>query len=459
MMVANGRCNGRARPLRGRAMLARIILAVGMLTMAHSGVVCAQATNAAAAGEQRIVVAIEEKSDPIPAIGSSPRGYSGFTGYAGSERSRATSTRIAREHGLTEISAWSIEPLKLRCMLYAIPAGGDREHVLAELRRDNRVHLAQPLQEFATLSVPSALDASPKAVAATTPYNDPYVGLQTGFSSIGAAQAQRWASGRHVAVALIDTGIDASHPDLAGRVGEQRDFVGGTAADAAQDRHGTEVAGVIAAVANNGVGIVGIAPAVELLSYRACWPVARGASPARCNSFTLAQALGAAIASKARIINLSLGGPHDPLLAELLDYAIAHGKIIVGAMPGDGNADGFPVGTKAVIAVGSSGDSKQQPERQSLAAPGEEILTLEPGGSYDYASGTSLATAHVTGAIALLLQISPKLDEHALLAVLGSSVRARGEPIDACLALRSIGHGEGSCEGTWQVSASGHLSQ
>ena len=394
--------------------------------------------------ERRIIVAIAEKPDPMLASGSSPRGYSGLPAYSGSERTRATSLRLARDHNLTEISAWTIEPLNVRCMLYEIPASADRATVLAELSKDRRVHLAQPLQEFTTLTtIPT--EASSAATTVNARFNDPYVGLQTGFSSIGAGEAQRWASGKNVTVALIDTGVDATHPDLLGRVGEQRDFVGATQSDPAHDRHGTEVAGIIAAVANNGVGIVGVAPSVELFSYRACWPVGDGASSARCNTFTLAQALAAAIRSQARVINLSLGGPQDPLLAELLETAIARGAIVVGAVAPYADTQGFPVSTKGVIAVDSSGSARTS-NPAILRAPGNEILTLEPGGSYDYASGSSLATAHVTGAIALLLQIAPKLDEAAVLSMLRESVHHPGGPIDACVAIRTAsGHHE-SCD-------------
>lgn len=428
-------------PLRRAAALAALMLVLGT-PLAAPAANPAGAANGAL--ERRIVVAIAEKPDPMLANGSSPRGYAGLPAYSGSERTRAASARFAREHDLTEISAWTIEPLRVRCMLYEIPASADRASVLAELRKDGRVHLAQPLQEFTTLTtMPAAPPAA--SVRAHPDFNDPYVSLQTGFSSIGAGQAQRWASGRNVSVALIDTGVDASHPDLAGRIGERRDFVGASIGDPSLDRHGTEVAGIIAAVANNGVGIVGIAPSVELHSYRACWPMEAGASRARCNSFTLAQALAAAIRSNARVINLSLGGPSDPLLAELLEHAIARGTIIVGAVAPDADAQGFPISTKGVIPVDSSGAAHRS-IHAALRAPGEEILTLEPGGSYDYASGSSLATAHVTGAIALLLQVAPKLDEPAVLAMLRDSVRREGGPIDACLAIRAASGHHDSCD-------------
>ena len=407
------------------------------------------ATSAEAASDhdgaisRRIVVAITEKPDPMMISGSSPRGYAGLPGYAGSERTRATAARIARDHELAEVSAWTIEPLNLRCMLYEIPASADRARVLAELRKDRRVHLAQPLQEFSTLTATSARPAD-QATPAKPEFNDPYVGLQTGFSAIDAGAAQHWASGRSVSVALVDSGVDATHPDLAERIVEQRDFVGGEAGDPGRDRHGTEVAGVIAAVANNGVGIVGVAPAVELHVYRACWPSEAGASHAHCNSFTLAQALAAAIRSSARVINLSLGGPPDPLLAELLEHAIARGTIVVGAVAPDTEVPGFPISTQGVIAVDSSG-APDAPIPTALRAPGGDILTLEPGGSYDYASGSSLAAAHVTGAIALLLQVSPRLDDNRILALLRQSVRHNGGPINACVAISAASGHHGTC--------------
>jgi subtilisin family serine protease len=403
---------------------------------------------------RRIIVAIAEKPDPMMASGSSPHGYAGLPAYTGSERTRADSARLARDYELTEISAWMIEALQIRCMLYEIPASADRENVLADLRKDRRVRLAQALQEFTTrTATPAGPSMATNTVGAD--FNDPYVGLQTGFSSIGAGQAQRWSSGRNVSVALIDTGVDATHPDLAGRVAEQRDFVGSGKGDPGRDRHGTQVAGVIAAVANNGLGIVGVAPSVQVLSYRACWPAEIGSSAARCNSFTLAQALGAAINANARVINLSLGGPHDDLLAQLLEHALHKGTIIVGAVPPDSEGTGFPTDTRGVIAVSAGADRPSSAQHPSLAAPGRDILTLEPGGSYDYASGSSLASAHVTGVIALLLQISPKLGEAELFAALDHSSQRAGGLIDACVAVNLAAGSDAASCATGEAAAQG----
>ncbi|MEZ5461337.1 S8 family serine peptidase [Dokdonella sp.] len=413
------------------------------LMLAGTGKLRAQSS--AIPATRAIIVAVEERPDPALAAGSTQRGYGRQADYSGSARTRAIAAGLARDHGLVELSAWVIDPLHLRCMVYAIAASSDRAEVLSRLRSDRRVALAQELQEFDTLSTPSGSLAAASSASSTDQYNDPYVALQTGFASIGAGQAQRLANGEGVGVALIDTGVDSTHPDLKGRIRGQRDFVNTPALDPGSDRHGTEVAGVIAAVANNGVGIVGVAPAASLHAFRACWPLVAGRPAARCNSFTLAQALGAAIDSDARIINLSLGGPHDPLLEQLLDVALRRGKIVVAATPADGRPFGFPSGVAGVIAVSASTPDPSAPGNAALRAPGKQILTLEPGGSYDYASGSSLAAAHVTGTVALLLQLAPATDSTALATLLKHTSQAQPDQIDACAAAHSVHGGRGSC--------------
>lgn len=386
-------------------------------------------------GSRRIVVAIADRPDPVSRAGSTPRGYGGLPDYSGSSRTRALASDVAADHKLREISAWTIEALRLRCMLYELPEGVGRDSALAGLRADARVRLAQPLNRFETFgaTAPAVAAAAPTPTGSEA-YNDPYVGLQRGFDAIDAASAQRWARGAGVEIAVIDTAVDAEHPDLRGRIAEQRDFAGTAAPSAEKDRHGTEVAGVIAAVANNELGIVGIAPGANLRSYRACWTV-DAAGKARCDSYTLALALGAAIDAGADIVNLSLGGPSDQLLTELATYAIEHGALVVGAVPPDGRMDGFPAGVPGVIAVRALGDA---PAPAAIGAPGRDILTLEPGGRYDFASGSSLAAAHVSGALALLLEVRPRLRGAELLALLRDAQPGPDASIDVCQAMTAV---------------------
>src|SRR5258705_9176099 len=141
---------------------------------------------------------------------------------------------------------------------------------------------------------------------------------------------QQRATGRGIRVAVIDTGGDRSHPDLRGRIDTARNFVSDDARFDS-DIHGTAVAGIIAANADNGIGIVGLAPDAGLLVLKACWQHAIDDVRAQCNTFTLAKALTFAIDQRADIINMSLGGPNDPLLGLLIEIALTRGIIIVAA--------------------------------------------------------------------------------------------------------------------------------
>jgi subtilisin family serine protease len=382
----------------------------------------AQAQAAVAEAAQHLIVAVADHPEPAPAAGGPPRlGYRRLPSYGGSDRALAEAQALARQHGLVEVAAWSITALGWRCMLYRLPDGTQRNDLLTRLARDPRVALAQALNEFRTLG-----DAPPVAG-----YNDPYAGLQANLGAMQAWRAHPFSQGEGVRIAVIDSAIDSRHPELAGRVVAERDFVGQPLANAATEPHGTQVAGVMAATAHNGQGIVGVAPRAQILAYRACWGVAGGG--ARCNSFTLAQALSAAIAAGAQVINLSLGGPRDALLEALAQRAMQRGALVVGALPPAGTAPGFPAALPGVIAVTAQ---EAGPAAGALSAPGRQVLTLAPGGGYDFASGSSLAAAQASGALALLLAVQPNLDAARARALLGAAVPGGG--IDICQALQTL---------------------
>ena len=371
-----------------------------------------------------ILLTVANPAEPVTQnAGSTLRGYDSMPLYTPGGSASAAVAAIEQSYGLHEVAAWPIAPLQVHCVVLEVPAGISRDQMLTQLARDPRVSLAQPLQIFGTLA------------GGAGGYNDPYFGLQRGFAQIDAADAQRWSRGEGVRVAVIDTGMDSSHPDLQGRVEAQRNFVDDDIRQFDADRHGTEVAGVIAADANNREGIVGVAPGVHILALKACWQQQPAADGAQCNSFTLAQALTIAIESGVRVINLSLGGPADPLLAQLVEYALKRGIVVVGAVPPDGRIDGFPVGVPGVIAV----DTAEHPAvaGAALRAPGREVLTLTPGGHYDFVSGSSLAAAHVSGAVALLLAVDSRLGPATISALLGRT-STHGDAINVCAALAAL---------------------
>jgi subtilisin family serine protease len=389
-------------------------------------------SRAVAEPDRYLVLAVANTDTPMPMqAGATPGTYGMRMPYASGGAARSRMEDIERQYGLQEAAAWPIRSLGLHCVLAKLPDGKSGEAVLAALQGDKRLDLAQPLQRFSTYA---------------EGYNDPYAMLQRGFVDLDAVDAHRMSRGDGVRIAVIDTGADVRHPDLEANVAATRNFVDRDAARFERDRHGTAIAGVIAAVANNGEGIVGVAPGARLEVIKACWQTDTGSGTAECNSFTLAQALEAAMAMDAQIINLSLGGPSDPLLARLLARAVEQRRIVVAAVPPDGRFDGFPLGVPGVIAVARA--DRPAAGGRALAAPGQDILTLSPGTHYDYESGSSLAAAHVSAAAALLLAANPKIDATQIFGVLKHSMRQTksGESIDACTALASFGGGS-SCAG------------
>jgi subtilisin family serine protease len=256
--------------------------------------------------------------------------------------------------------------------------------------------------------------------------------------------AQAWSRGEGVKVAVIDTGVDVEHPDLRASVAVAQNFVDADDQQFRRDRHGTEIAGVIAAIANNRQGIVGVAPAARLLIFKACWQAAPGADAAHCNSFTLARALAAALDAHAQVVNLSLAGPDDPLLSDLIREGLRRGIVFVGAAGDAASAGDGLMHHPGIIEVASA--EQHTMLGAALFAPGREILTLLPGGHYDFASGDSIATAQVTGVVALLLAkdrtVTPAMAYQLLRDT--SVAGPVGGHVDACAAVIALIH-QGSC--------------
>jgi subtilisin family serine protease len=384
--------------------------------------------------DRYIIVAVDNEPAAFVAhAGATPRDYGGVGIYGPTAQARQMLRAVEHEYGLKEVNAWPIEPLHVHCAVLEIPAGSDRNRVLAALAKDRRIKLTQPLQTFATRTDNSRHDGS---------YNDPYFGLQHGFQEMDVADAHPFSRGEGVKVAIIDTGVDILHPDLKDRVAAAVNFVDADEVQFRRDRHGTELAGVIAAVANNREGIVGVAPNARLLVFKACWQAQSDADAARCNSFTLARALAAAFDAHAQIVNLSLAGPDDPLLGDLISEGQRRGVLFVGAAGENGLMH-----RPGIIQVASA-ESRPAGD-DALYAPGNEILTLLPGGHYDFASGASIATAQVSGVLALMLAKNSALSAAAAYRLLRdtSSVGGVGGSmggVDACAAVVSL-LGRGSC--------------
>jgi hypothetical protein len=393
-------------------------------------------------GEQYIIAAVDNNPTAfLASAGGTPHGYDNIAVYGPTSRARALMRSLEKDYRLREISDWPIEPLHMHCAVLQIPDGADRTALLATISADPRIKLAQPLQTFATRS---------------TDYNDPYVELQRGLQQMNVLEVHRWSIGDGVKVAVVDTGADIEHPDLRGRIAAADNFVDADADRFRRDRHGTEMVGAIAAVANNHEGIVGVAPGVRLFVFKACWQLHDDADAASCNSFTLARALVAALDAHVQIINLSLTGPDDPLLRDLIHEGLRRGVIFVGAVSSVADGRGL-LHQPGVIEVASV----ETPSRldTALYAPGRDILTLMPGGRYDFATGDSIATAQVSGVVALLLAARHGLTADAAYKLLQSTSAHPGSgssdlaaavvgAVDACAAMTTLLGGEACKEPT-----------
>lgn len=261
--------------------------------------------------------------------------------------------------------------------------------------------------------------------------NDPDFGRQWGMTRIGAPQAWDRGRGAGVVIAVVDTGADFAHPDLAAKLLPGRNWVKPGAAPQDDNSHGTHVAGIAAAVTNNGIGVVGTAPDARILPLKALDSSGTGSGS------DIDGAIRFAANSGAGVINLSLGGFAQGVTgASFVDacrYAFSAGSLCVVAagnefITGSGFAD------DPVLVVSATGLNDEKPSyssgvgaaRWGIAAPGggdtplageQRIWSTVPGG-YGYKSGTSMAAPHVAGAIAILegLGMSPQQAVERLLA-------------------------------------------
>ena len=399
--------------MNGRHIL-RCLLAIGLAILATARPLpAATANNTAAPPDQQILVMVQHPPDHYRPNGAYGGGYG--DGVARSARERLA-RRIARAHGLTLVDAWPMPMIGLDCFVMAVPTGRSTAAAVDEVSRDADVQWAQPVHTY-------------EAQGGSISHNDPLYPAQPAARQWHLADLHQLATGRGIKVAVIDSGIEAKHPDLAGQVEVNRNFVAGR--PTAIEQHGTGVAGIIAAKADNGVGISGVAPGARILGLRACWQPT--GSRAVCDSFSLVKALYFAIDQKADVINMSLSGPDDRLLRQLVDLALERGSAVVAAFDKRRPDGGFPASVLGVIAVS---DSPVAPVRGHVyTAPGRDIPTTQPGDRWFLVNGSSYAAAHVSGLVALLRQ-KRRSPEPIL-------VSERNGAIDACASLVRV---TGACD-------------
>ena len=386
----------------------RLLLAVaGMTVLVAAQPAYTQEVMAPAADRQILVM-----------LKLGPPHYRPGTSYGGSygdssamAARRRIAMGIARRNGFTLVDGWPMPLLGVDCYVMRIPEGVAIDAAIAQVSKDPKVAWSQPLQVYQARG-------SPKPASV----NDPLFRAEPAATAWRLADLHRIATGRGVSIAIIDSKIDVVHPDLAGQFSANLDFVDKPAASS--EAHGTGVAGIVGAKGGNGIGIVGIAPDARMMALRACWQTAAG--PTLCNSLSLARALQFAIERNAAVINLSLAGPADPLLARLISIATGRGIAVVAAFDPSLPQGGFPASLPGVIAVAD--ESLQSLPGRVYGAPGRDVPTTQPGGKWYLVNGSSYAVAHVSGLIALLRQADGRSSRVAL-------VRGAGGTVDACATL------------------------
>ncbi len=311
-----------------------------------------------------------------------------------------------------------------------------------------------------------ALLAVPAAAQAFTP-NDPLAAKQWYLTQDRAFDAFNFLPLLpSVRVAVIDSGVDLSHPELQGRVAETRSFVGGTAAD--EQGHGTFVAGEIAAAVDNARGIAGLAPSARLLVAK----VVR--DDGTVSPRVEAQAIRWAVDNGAKVVNISLGGVRDPqdrhhsgfslVEQRAINYATARGALVIASA---GNNPypamrswrfaSYPAALDHVVGVGSygrSGDvsdfSNHDDQYLDLVAPGEGVFSLLPRAitskntgcqeqgysscgpkEYRRGAGTSFSTPQVAAAAAVLFSLRPWLAPEQV-ATLLERTATPATPVNGC---------------------------
>jgi subtilisin family serine protease len=321
---------------------------------------------------------------------------------------------LARRHRIDRIASQNFPLTDSTVSLFRIVGRRPVGQVQAELRADAAVRSAQPNFRYVL--------QDQKTVAAVAE-GDP---AQYALAKLRLPEAHTLAHGRNVTIAVIDSGIDTNHPELAGSIAASFDALD---SKDGPHVHGTGIAGAIVAHAR----LMGGAPSARILAIRA-FAVAQGT--AESTSFAVLRSLDYAAAHGAQIVNMSFAGPKDALVSRGLAAVAAKGIVMVAASGNAGPTSPplYPAADADVIAVSATDAhdrlfaASNRGSQIAVAAPGVDIFLPAPGGKYQITSGTSFSAAYVSGLVALILERNPALKPADVRAILTASARDLGTP-------------------------------
>jgi thermitase len=318
-------------------------------------------------------------------------------------------------------------------------ASTNDQQALAALRSNPAIEFAEP-NFIMTLDrpIPATNEPTPASPPDAFTPNDPLNDKVYGLKLTQAPQG--WAIERgkpNTVIAIVDTGVDPNHPDLAPKLLKGYDVVKDSSEMADPQGHGTHCAGTAAAATNNGIGIAGFAPDVKILPVRVLGDDGSGSYADVANGIIWAADNGA------NVISMSLGGPsNSAVITNAVKHALSKGAMLIAASGNDGNASlSYPAAIPGVMAIGASDANdkiarfSQFGKHLSVAAPGVNIMSTfpthasgMPGKDYGAISGTSMATPAAAGLAALVRSKYPNLSAAAVEAHIEATADDKGTP-------------------------------
>lgn len=390
-------------------ILLALLIAVPQMAMAESGDPATQ--------NSRVVIVKDSKSGAV-IYQTAQSFYYGLT--APTSSSIIEQGEIDPSAIIVKYKNGSVTTKRLNAVAKTISGTGAKISTLNEKLGFALVKLGDRKEYFNALSQlaknPEVEYAEPNYLARITQTpNDPYYSQQWGPQNIKANLA--WDKVTHaqragVTIAVLDTGINANHEDLQASIVPGYNFIDNNNNPVDGHGHGTHVAGIAAAITNNGKGIAGVAGGAKIMPVKVMNDSGSGDYASIINGIKYAADHGA------QVISMSLGGPgYSQAMQDAIDYAISRGASVVAASGNSNSAVAFPGNCDGVITVGAVGSNNQRasfsnygPE-MDVVAPGVNIISSYKGNanSYTAMSGTSMATPFVAGVTALVRAANPNL--------------------------------------------------